>query len=149
MGLPWEPTKGPKARKMAAARFKALAAQIGDDDLDFAGLKEIVPDEWFTLEMDIECREKKEKLTLYLSGSVARSFRAMGEGYQARINRILELWLQMQIAKPWHEEREIVEWAADAAEEMRRADYEEDEVDEYKIRLLEGLAREKGWDAGA
>ncbi|MGD1882242.1 MAG: BrnA antitoxin family protein [Paracoccaceae bacterium] len=42
--------------------------------------------------------EPKEKVTLYLDRSVARSFKAMGKGYQSRINRLLQTWLQMKAA---------------------------------------------------
>ena len=38
-------------------------------------------------------------MTLYLDRSVAKAFKAMGQGYQARINRILETWLQMRMAE--------------------------------------------------
>ena len=38
-------------------------------------------------------------MTLYLDRSVARAFKAMGQGYQARINRILLTWIQMKAAR--------------------------------------------------
>ena len=37
------------------------------------------------------------RVTLMLDESVAKGFRSMGRGYQARINRILQTWLQLQI----------------------------------------------------
>ena len=49
--------------------------------------------------MDYDIVEKKEKLTLYLDESVAKVFKAMGNGYQARINRILATWVQMKMAE--------------------------------------------------
>ncbi len=148
MGLPWEPTKGPKAKKLAEARWHHLKAQMDGDDLSFETLKDRVPDEWWTLEMDHICTAPKDKVTLYLDRPVARMFRAMGQGYQARINRILELWLQMQIAAPWHEEKEIVEWAWEARQEMRRDDREPGKLAKHQVRLMEDVAWQMGYEAG-
>ena len=61
-------------------------------------LREEVPEAWHTLEADLDVWEPKEKVTLYVETSVARFYRAMGHGYQARINRILATWAQMKIA---------------------------------------------------
>lgn len=61
-------------------------------------IEDEIPDAWHTLEADLDVAEKKEKVTLYLDRSVARAFRAMGMGYQARINRLLATWVQMKIA---------------------------------------------------
>ena len=58
-----------------------------------------VPEAWHTLEMDLDVCEPKEKVTLYLDRSGARFYRAMGQGYQARINRLLATWVQMHIAR--------------------------------------------------
>ena len=51
-----------------------------------------------TLEVDVDVEEPREKVTLYLDRSVARFYRGMGHGYQARINRLLRTWAQMKIA---------------------------------------------------
>jgi len=61
-------------------------------------LREEVPDAWHTLECDLDVWEKKQKVTLYLETSVAKFYRAMGPGYQARINRLLATYAQMKIA---------------------------------------------------
>lgn len=65
-----------------------ISSMIGDE----------IPEAWHTLEADLDVEEKKEKVTLYLDRSVARFYRAMGTGYQARINRLLATWVQMKIA---------------------------------------------------
>ena len=62
-------------------------------------IEDDIPEAWHTLEADLDVEEKKEKVTLYLDRSVARVFRAMGTGYQARINRLLATWVQMKIAQ--------------------------------------------------
>jgi hypothetical protein len=61
-------------------------------------MREELPEAWHMVEADLDCREPKRKMTLYLDASVAQMFRAMGQGYQARINRILSTWLQMKMA---------------------------------------------------
>ena len=62
-------------------------------------LREAVPEAWHTLEQDLDVAEPKQKVTLYLDRSVAKFYRAMGQGYQARINRLLATWAQMKIAE--------------------------------------------------
>ena len=148
MGLPWEPTKGPKAKKLAEARYRHLRAQMDREELSFETLKGKVPDEWWTLEMDYLCEAPKEKVTLYLDRPVARVFKAMGKGYQARINRILELWLQMQIAAPWHESREMVQWAFATQDEMQREDYVPGSLHESEKRLIDDVKWLEGFKAG-
>ncbi len=148
MGLPWEPTKGPKAKKLAEARWHHLKAQMDGDDLGYQTLKHKVPDEWWTLEMDYICDAPKEKVTLYLDRPVARMFRAMGKGYQGRINRILELWLQMQIAVTWHEEKDMTIWAYETREAMTRGDYDGGSMAEHEKRLVDDVMWMRGFEAG-
>ncbi len=96
----------------------ALTEQISEDRL-VGELEQIVPDAWAMLEADVLCHERKEKVTLYLDASVARFFRAMGTGYQARINRLLTLYAQAKIAEVrWFEEAESRE--VNAAAQDRR-----------------------------
>jgi len=68
-------------------------------------MRERVPDAWHTLEMDLDVEEEKVKVTLYLDTSVAKFYRAMGKGYQGRINRILGTWAQMKIGGFMESER--------------------------------------------
>lgn len=67
------------------------------DDISLS-LRKKVPEAWHTLERDLDVIEDKEKITLRLDRSVARFYKAMGPGYQARISRILALWANMKIA---------------------------------------------------
>lgn len=80
-----------------------------DDALDEVTLRDEVPDAWHMIEADVDCHEPKEKVTLYLDRSVARIFRAMGQGYQGRINRILGTWIQMRAAGLLEQERKLGE----------------------------------------
>jgi hypothetical protein len=85
-----------------------------EDPLD-SQLRREVPDAWHTLEQDLDVTEKKVKLTLMLDASVAKVFRAMGRGYQARINRILATWVQLKMSglmdENYYEERVQVDLA--------------------------------------
>lgn len=60
-------------------------------------LRDEVPDAWHLIEADLDCFAPKQKMTLYLDAPVAKMFKAMGRGYQARINRILGTWMEMKI----------------------------------------------------
>ena len=73
------------------------ASNERDDFLEAA--RRHVPEAWLTLEMDVDTAAPKQKLSLYLDASVVKMYRAMGRGYQARINRILETWMQMKMAE--------------------------------------------------
>ncbi len=59
----------------------------------------VVPEAWDTLEHDVDVTERKVKVTLRMDESVAKFYRAMGQGYQARINRVLATFAQMRIAE--------------------------------------------------
>lgn len=69
---------------------------MGENDISLV-LRDKVPQAWHTLEHDLDVEEPKVKVTLRLEASVARFYRAMGPGYQARISRILGLWAHMKI----------------------------------------------------
>tara|TARA_B110000091_G_scaffold186606_1_gene207178 strand:+ start:4877 stop:5146 length:270 start_codon:yes stop_codon:yes gene_type:complete len=59
-------------------------------------VREEVPDAWHIIVADLDCHAPKQKVTLYLDAPVAKAFKAMGQGYQARINRILATYLEMK-----------------------------------------------------
>lgn len=91
----------PKAERIAReriVRFLYEESQLDDDILPVA-LRDRVPDAWHTLEHDLDVEEPKVKVTLRLDASVAKFYRGMGTGYQARISRILALWAHMKIGK--------------------------------------------------
>ena len=71
--------------------------RLSQDKMIARMLSEEIPEEWHMIMHDIPAYEKKEKLTLYLDKSVAKFFKAMGNVYQARINRILATWARMVI----------------------------------------------------
>ncbi|MGJ5620401.1 BrnA antitoxin family protein [Sulfitobacter sp. MF3-043] len=88
-----------KSERIARERFTYHMWRLtGDLGLSDYEVRENVPDAWHSIEQDIDCEEPKEKVTLYLDRSVAPCFKAMGKGYQARINRLLQTWLQLRAA---------------------------------------------------
>jgi uncharacterized protein (DUF4415 family) len=112
---------GPKTKRLATQRLRHLLTEANSEDRMVTELEFLVPDAWAMLEADVECREKKEKVTLYLDASVAKFFRAMGTGYQARINRLLALYAQAKIAESrWFEDAFFRE--LDAAHREREAE---------------------------
>ncbi len=62
-------------------------------------IRDNIPRAWATLEQDIDVTEKRTKITLRLDVSVAQFYRAMGNGYQARINRVLATYAQLRISQ--------------------------------------------------
>jgi uncharacterized protein (DUF4415 family) len=86
-----------KTERIARDRlFRQLWA--ADEEVLNQLIRDQVPDAWHTLEADLDVEEPKVKVTLYLDASIVKVFRAMGQGYQARINRVLATWAQMKIA---------------------------------------------------
>lgn len=146
MGVNWVPAKGPKTKRLAEARFYQLLylqnlASYEDVFLETA--RKEIPEAWHTLEMDVEAEGPKEKVTLYLDRAVARMFRHMGKGYQARINRILETWLQMKIAEKGALVKDAMEALDEAREDKNRPEVGEKMKAEYE-KLVEHWAYQEG-----
>lgn len=69
-------------------------------------LMEFLPDGWHSLEKDHPTHPQKKQVTLRLDGDVLRWYRNMGQGYQARINATLRLFMLARVSKavrPWEE----------------------------------------------
>ena len=121
---PWMATKGPKSKRLATERLYRLAyIQTLESESGFEefALRQ-VPEAWETLELDLDVEPQKEKVTLYLDRAVIRMFRGMGKGYQARINRVLELWLQLRISQRVQSQRTMADFYASTMEDRRRED---------------------------
>lgn len=147
MSIDWAPTKGPKTRKLAKARFHQLLylqTLAASEDFFLETARKEVPEAWHTLEIDVETTGPKEKVTLYLDRAVARMFRAMGKGYQGRINRILETWMQMKMAEKMVFRKEVTQAVTEARAEMVRPDVGERMKEEYE-KLHQHWAYLEGW----
>ena len=107
-----------KTRRMYFERsLLNLRALQSEDAWDYA-VREVVPEAWDTLEQDIDVNERKVHITLRLDESVAKFYRAMGHGYQARINRILATFAQMRMAEVRQTERMVEEELAKMGVEL-------------------------------
>jgi uncharacterized protein (DUF4415 family) len=114
-----------RTARLARARLARHLQGFGDDRALWWKVQDAVPEAWATVEEDIDCEEPKVKITLRLDASVARLFRAMGPGYQARINLILATYAQMQMAEVARERRGMLdlidEFGVVQSEEARQA----------------------------
>lgn len=88
-----------KTERLARERLLLGAVHLREEDILDYEVKSLVPEEWEVLEEDIDVDEKKVRVTLLLDESVAKFYKAMGKGYQARINRILATFAQMRIGQ--------------------------------------------------
>ena len=120
------PPTGPKSRALALKRLShTLAEQTREDEI-VDELERSIPDAWAMLEADVACEGPKVKVTLYLDAPVAKFFRAMGKGYQARINRLLTIYAQAKIAEVrWFDEARDRETVATWKERRARKRGEE------------------------
>ena len=131
------PTRnGPKTKRIARDRLYRLMFDWSiEDDFHFLQTaRRHVPEAWHVLEMDIDVEEPKQKVTLYLNRSVVRMFQQMGKGYHARINRVLETWVQMKIA-----EMKAIEMDQIAAIKAARIECEAEEPEDQSERQIEEL----------
>ena len=132
-----------KTQRLAHERLKYLVYFGREDNpLNPDALREEIPDAWRSLEFDLDVEAPKEKVTLYLDQSVARMFRRMGKGYQARINRILQTWLQLKMSESIGLEQEM-------ADSLRRASEAADKnaADDYEKRM-EAIAKDWAYAKG-
>ena len=146
MSTNWVPTKGPKTRRLAEERLHHLLFMhsMNSDMLFLETARQEIPEAWHTLEMDVETEAPKVKMTLYLDKAVAAMFRKMGKGYQARINRILETWMQMKMAEKAVFQKEIIDRLEEARADKEREDVG-DKMLEHYAKLMEHWAYEEGW----
>ncbi len=91
--------KGTKTERLHRDRFLRNLRAFDDEEMLEFEMRDKIPEAWVTLEHDIDVTERKVKISLRLDESVAKYYRSMGIGYQARINRILATYAQMRIGK--------------------------------------------------
>ncbi len=101
-----------RTAKLARQRLgRYLEGLVRPEDIYWT-VQDLAPEAWATLEEDVAVHEPKVKITIRLDESVAKFYRAMGKGYQARMNRILGTYAQMKIAEIDREKqlyRELIE----------------------------------------
>lgn len=113
-----------KTERLARRRLIYHLWLADEDILPLTEIRAEVPLAWHMIEADVDCAEAKRKVSLYLDKSVAAMFQAMGKGYQARINRILNTWLQMKMAGLMEEDAALAARRKDVlAAEKESGDY--------------------------
>lgn len=98
-----------RSERLALERLGKRSVELGDTPIWVYDLRHEVPEAWATLEHDLDVQEPRVKITLRLDASVAKYYRAMGKGYQERMNRVLATYAQMKIARVMEID---AEWAA-------------------------------------
>lgn len=88
-----------KTQRLYVERLLLNAEHLRTEEVYDYHVQAQVPEAWDTLEQDIDVIEPKVKITLRLDDSVAKFYRAMGQGYQTRMNRILATFAQMRMAQ--------------------------------------------------
>lgn len=113
-----------RTRTARLAMERLLRLTYAEEATRFDGLYDIrdaIPEAWAHLEHDVDVDEPRDKVTLYVDRSVLKFFRAMGPGYQARINRVLATYAQMKIAD--------LEWLERMVESERKGRRDKDRKD--------------------
>lgn len=105
-----KPTRLTKSQRMARQKFGYYMWLAQWEDEVEIQLRDQIPQAWHRLEHDIDVTEPKVKVTLRLDASVAKFYRAMGGGYQARINRVLATYAQMKIGDAVRKEHTAAEY---------------------------------------
>lgn len=54
---------------------------------------EMIPDAWHSIEERVPVRPRKTKITAAFDAEVVKFYRAMGLGYQARMNQVLRAYM--------------------------------------------------------
>ncbi|PWR01527.1 hypothetical protein DKT77_15395 [Meridianimarinicoccus roseus] len=112
----------PGQTKTARLAYERLMGEVRDleyEDLAPFWIGKHIPEAWDTLERDVDVAEKKVRVTLLLDESVAKFYRGMGQGYQARINRVLATFAQMRIAQVNAAEARIAKFRAEERARLR------------------------------
>lgn len=58
-----------------------------------------VPDAWHAIEKEVPVGTRRTKLTVSFDADMTKWYRAMGPGYQARMNKVLRVYMLSVIAK--------------------------------------------------
>jgi uncharacterized protein (DUF4415 family) len=86
-----------KTERMHASYFLDAMHQIEYDILTHVFAFGAVPKDWHEIAMDPN--PAKARVTLRVDADVVKFFRAMGHGYQARMNRVLRAFMEGRLGK--------------------------------------------------
>jgi len=60
---------------------------------------EFIPADWHRIERDVPVRRRRTRITAALDADTVKWFRAMGDGYQRRMNAVLRAFMLAMISK--------------------------------------------------
>ncbi len=70
------------------------------DVLDVITIQKSIPKDWHEVATEADRRDvKRARVTIALDADVVKFFKAMGSGYQPRMNRVLRAFMHMRLAK--------------------------------------------------
>lgn len=87
----------PKSRRDAHLQMQYELEQL-QEDLSIEWIDKSLPDEWSGLDWMHPVDRHKTRVTIRLDSDMVRWFRALGPGYQKRINLVLRIYWQSLLA---------------------------------------------------
>lgn len=88
--------------KAEEKNFARLLQELHENEAWFETYKlrdRMIPPGWHGLEETAPVRPKKTRITAAYDADVARWFRGLGQGYQARMNAVLRVYMLAVISK--------------------------------------------------
>lgn len=82
--------------------YSALVLQLSETEKwfhDFKLKEKHMPPEWWRIEKDVPVRPRKTRITATFDADVAKFYRALGHGYQARMNAVLRTYMLAVISR--------------------------------------------------
>jgi uncharacterized protein (DUF4415 family) len=87
---------GRKRTRSEEKSYAGFLRELTELDADWqeTRLKQrMVPAEWYRLEETAPCRPRKTRITAAFDAEVVRWYRALGHGYQTRMNAVLKAYM--------------------------------------------------------
>ena len=91
-----------KRSKTEERSFARMLDDLESQEIEFELFKRtrsLVPPGWHSVESRAPVKPKKTKLTVTLDADMVAWFRALGRGYQPRMNAVLRAYMRSVIAK--------------------------------------------------
>ncbi len=86
-----------KTRDLSWAQLQEEADKL-DRDFDRTRIRYRLPLDWDGIERAVPTRPKKTRITAAFDADVVRFYRAMGHGYQARMNAVLRTFMLARLS---------------------------------------------------
>ena len=97
--LPPDPTKQTRTERLSRLYMMDAMAQTEYDILHGLYTTGRLPDEWHEIAYETGRRKALSKVTIRLETDVVKFFKALGPGYQEKINRVLASFVHARLAR--------------------------------------------------